>query len=164
MYHRILVPVDGSDDSTRALMQALALAKLAAAGAAGTAAASAGQAPAAQQPAALRPLHVLDDALDQSELVAQGNAALAAATACARQAGIAAESAMLPAAGRSLAAVILADAKDFAADLVVIGTHGRKGLRRAILGSVAEEVIRDSRIPVLLPGRLQAEHRQETKP
>lgn len=156
MYHRILVPVDGSDDSTRALMQALALAKLAAAGTVGTAgtvAASAGQAPTAAQSPALRLLHVLDDALDQSELVAQGNAALAAATGCARQAGIAAESAMLPAAGRSLAAVILADAKDFAADLVVIGTHGRKGLRRAILGSVAEEVIRDSRIPVLLPGR-----------
>jgi nucleotide-binding universal stress UspA family protein len=35
------------------------------------------------------------------------------------------------------------------ADLVVLGTHGRRGLRRAIMGSVAEEVIRACRCPVL---------------
>ena len=35
------------------------------------------------------------------------------------------------------------------ADLIVVGTHGRRGLRRAILGSVAENVIRTSTRPVL---------------
>lgn len=35
------------------------------------------------------------------------------------------------------------------ADLVVVGTHGRRGLRRALLGSVAEEVVRTSGCPVL---------------
>ena len=35
------------------------------------------------------------------------------------------------------------------ADLIVIGTHGRHGLSHAILGSVAEQVIRSSPIPVL---------------
>jgi nucleotide-binding universal stress UspA family protein len=35
------------------------------------------------------------------------------------------------------------------ADLIVMGTHGRKGLPRAILGSVAERVIRTSMVPVL---------------
>lgn len=34
-------------------------------------------------------------------------------------------------------------------DLVVIGTHGRRGLPRAILGSVAEKVVRTSHVPVL---------------
>jgi nucleotide-binding universal stress UspA family protein len=35
------------------------------------------------------------------------------------------------------------------ADLIVMGTHGRRGLPRAILGSVAERVIRTSTVPVL---------------
>src|SRR5690348_11979072 len=37
---------------------------------------------------------------------------------------------------------ILAAAKKDSADLIVIGTHGRRGLRRFFIGSVAEEVIR----------------------
>jgi nucleotide-binding universal stress UspA family protein len=35
------------------------------------------------------------------------------------------------------------------ADLVVVGTHGRSGVRRALLGSVAEKVVRTSTVPVL---------------
>ena len=39
------------------------------------------------------------------------------------------------------------------ADLIVVGTHGRTGIRRAILGSVAELVVRRARCPVLVvPG------------
>lgn len=41
----------------------------------------------------------------------------------------------------------LADEID--ADLIVIGTHGRKGLARALLGSVAENVVRTATRPVL---------------
>ena len=44
---------------------------------------------------------------------------------------------------------ILRLAKQCKADLIVMGTHGRRGLPRAILGSVAESVIRTSEIPVL---------------
>ncbi len=40
-------------------------------------------------------------------------------------------------------------AGEIKADLVVLGTHGRRGLRRAIMGSVAEEVIRECMCPVL---------------
>ena len=40
-------------------------------------------------------------------------------------------------------------AKEIDADLIVVGTHGRRGLRRALLGSVAENVIRTSARPVL---------------
>jgi nucleotide-binding universal stress UspA family protein len=44
---------------------------------------------------------------------------------------------------------ILATAKDLDAGLIVTGTHGRRGLPRAILGSVAEKVVRLSPVPVL---------------
>jgi nucleotide-binding universal stress UspA family protein len=41
-------------------------------------------------------------------------------------------------------------AKEIDANLIVIGTHGRRGLARALLGSVAENVIRTSTVPVLV--------------
>jgi nucleotide-binding universal stress UspA family protein len=41
-------------------------------------------------------------------------------------------------------------AEEVHADLIVIGTHGRKGLARALLGSVAENVIRTVKIPVMV--------------
>jgi universal stress protein A len=44
---------------------------------------------------------------------------------------------------------ILDAAEEFGADLIVIGTHGRTGLERVIVGSVAERVIRGAKIPVL---------------
>jgi nucleotide-binding universal stress UspA family protein len=40
-------------------------------------------------------------------------------------------------------------AKDLKADLIVVGTHGRRGIARALLGSIAENVIRTSMVPVL---------------
>ncbi|MEM9067053.1 MAG: universal stress protein [Myxococcota bacterium] len=39
---------------------------------------------------------------------------------------------------------------DYDADLVVVGTHGRDGVKRLILGSVAEALVRDGRFPVLI--------------
>ena len=47
------------------------------------------------------------------------------------------------------ATVILDAADEFEADLIVMGTHGRTGFRRLVLGSVAEEVVRKSLCPVL---------------
>jgi nucleotide-binding universal stress UspA family protein len=44
---------------------------------------------------------------------------------------------------------ILAEAKESQADLIVMGTHGRRGLPRGLLGSVAERVVRMARVPVL---------------
>ena len=41
-------------------------------------------------------------------------------------------------------------AKDWPADLIVIGSHGRGGIRRALLGSVAEGVMRQAPCPVLV--------------
>jgi len=44
---------------------------------------------------------------------------------------------------------ILEAARDMRADLIVMGTHGRRGFARALIGSVAESVIRSSEVPVL---------------
>ena len=45
---------------------------------------------------------------------------------------------------------VIQAANQLKADLVVMGTHGRRGWRRALLGSVAEEVVRGARCPVLV--------------
>lgn len=44
---------------------------------------------------------------------------------------------------------VIATAEELGADLIVMGTHGRKGLPRALLGSVAEKVVRTAHVPVL---------------
>ena len=49
-----------------------------------------------------------------------------------------------------IAEVIVEEAKEWSADLLVIGTHGRRGLSRLFLGSVAENIIRIAPMPVLL--------------
>ena len=48
-----------------------------------------------------------------------------------------------------VAELILARAQEISADLIVIGTHGRRGLERFLLGSVAEQVLRGAEVPVL---------------
>lgn len=52
--------------------------------------------------------------------------------------------------GRSIAETILAVAQDEGARLIVMTTHGRSGLGRVLLGSVAEAVVHGSPIPVML--------------
>lgn len=132
MHQKILVALDGSDPAQRALAHALALVPPGSAG------------------VHVRLLYVLDDALDQSELIEEGNAVLAAAARTAAAAGIDNSQVMRPSSGATIASTILAEATECGADLIALGTHGRKGLRRAIVGSVAEGVIRGSRLPVLL--------------
>ena len=44
---------------------------------------------------------------------------------------------------------VLQAAKKFGADLIVMGTHGRRGIARALIGSVTEAVVRTSPVPVL---------------
>jgi nucleotide-binding universal stress UspA family protein len=48
------------------------------------------------------------------------------------------------------APAILDYAEEDGADLIVIGSHGRRGIRRLLLGSVAEEVLREAACPVLI--------------
>ncbi len=45
---------------------------------------------------------------------------------------------------------IISCAKEFSADIIVVGTHSRSGLDRMLMGSIAEHVVRHSEIPVLV--------------
>jgi nucleotide-binding universal stress UspA family protein len=45
---------------------------------------------------------------------------------------------------------VIAEAETWKADLIVIGTHGRRGVRRMVLGSSAEGILRGAHVPVLL--------------
>lgn len=45
---------------------------------------------------------------------------------------------------------ILHCSQEYGADLIVLGTHSRSGFERLIMGSVAEKVVRDSTMPVLV--------------
>ena len=56
------------------------------------------------------------------------------------------------------AAEIVAAATEWGADLVVVGTHGRSGISRALLGSTAEGVLRHSPCPVLMVNEKSASH------
>ena len=49
-----------------------------------------------------------------------------------------------------VAEIIMEEAKEWPADLLVIGSHGRRGFSRLLLGSVAENIMRLATIPVLL--------------
>ena len=51
--------------------------------------------------------------------------------------------------GKSASEIVKA-AKDWPADLIVIGSHGRGGVNRLLLGSVAEAVMRHAACPVLI--------------
>jgi nucleotide-binding universal stress UspA family protein len=143
MYQRILIPIDGSDTSARALREAIKL---------------------ADGKAQLRLLHVVEEVypldaegyafIDYAALrdVARssGERLLAKAGETARQAGAAVETSLLEAEGERVANVIDADARNWPADLIVIGSHGRSGFSRLLFGSVAEGVVRGASVPVLL--------------
>lgn len=142
MYQHILVPVDGSTTSDRALQEALKLAK--------------------QQGAQLRLIYVVEDILFpdneayfdyaalQEVVKRNGENMLEHAKTAAQQAGIEAETMLLEMAGERIASVIVAEAQRWPADLIVIGTHGRSGFNRLLFGSVAEGVVRTAQTPVLL--------------
>ena len=56
----------------------------------------------------------------------------------------------LPLAEGALADKIIAEAQSWPADILVLGTHGRRGIKRFLVGSVAESVVRIATMPVLL--------------
>jgi nucleotide-binding universal stress UspA family protein len=84
---------------------------------------------------------VMDELREQTERVV--DAAVAAASAH----GVTAESHIVD--GDADAALVAA-ARDKHADVIVLGSHGRRGLRRLFLGSVAEAVVRTATVPVLV--------------
>ena len=60
------------------------------------------------------------------------------------------------------AQAILDTAKERGADLIVMGTHGRRGLSHVLLGSVAERIVRLSPVPVLtVSGKAEREAKEK---
>lgn len=140
MYKRILVPVDGSEASTRALVAALQLAR--------------------EGSGRVRLLHALDELAYLSGFEVGGDLlgiardygarTLQDAMAVAGSAGVPADTKLVESRGARLGDVVADEAREWEADLVVVGTHGRRGLGRVVLGSGAEQVIRQAPVPVLV--------------
>lgn len=143
MYQRILVPIDGSATADRALQEAIKLA-------AGKARLRLVYVIEEAYPLDAEGYAVIDHAALQEAVRKTGERALVQAAKEVRHAGIEAETALLQVPGERIASVIDGDAQKWKADLIVIGTHGRSGLSRLLLGSVAEGVVRSASVPVLL--------------
>ena len=143
MYKKILVPVDGSDASLLGLAEAIRLAK--------------------NQKASLRLLHVVHDFLVagghgaavytsqlRKDLRERGEEILKRAAGIAGQQGVEFETKLVETPAGSVGAMIVEEAEGWPADLLVLGTHGRRGIRRLVMGSDAEYVVRTTPVPVLL--------------
>lgn len=144
MYQRILVPVDGSATSNQALAAAIGLAQA--------------------FKARLRLIHVVEEmaylsGYDQfggysGDLIRvmkeSGAKVLADAAGIARAAGVETEDILFDKFGERLGETVANAAKMWNADLIVVGTHGRRGLGRVVMGSGAEQIIRNAPVHVLV--------------
>ncbi len=144
MYDKILVPVDGSETAALGLAEAIRLAKI--------------------HRSRLRLVHVVSDLVALTGLEAaaayseqliqsaheRGRALLAEAGEKARRHGLEVEIESLESSGEPAGEAIVREARRWPADLIVLGTHGRRGIRRLVLGSDAEYIVRTTPVPVLL--------------
>jgi nucleotide-binding universal stress UspA family protein len=142
-YKRILVPVDGSPTSAKGLKAAIKLAR--------------------ESRGKLRLLHVVEElgafiapetganpAPILAAMKAGGRRTLARVERSARASGARPEAVLAEDFGGRVSDAIVKHAQRWRADLIIMGTHGRRGVKRVLLGSDAERVVRSSRIPVLL--------------
>jgi len=148
MFRRILIPIDGSHAANLGLAQAIKLAK--------------------DGDATLCLLHVVDELvvtqnfdgtlyppasyIDEFRAAARqgGRKLLAAAERKTGRAGVKWQTVLAETLGRRVADVIVEQARKWRADVIVLGTHGRRGLSRLVMGSDAEGVVRTASVPVLL--------------
>ena len=143
MYDRILVPVDGSPTSDRGLAEAIKLAKLT--GARILLLHAVDLAGVSVTPEAGVAMAGLYKAIHEG-----GEEILARAKQIASSAGIAADTVLADTLAARLCDLVVHHAEKWHADLVVIGTHGRRGVGRLLLGSDAEQIVRTAPVPVLL--------------
>lgn len=146
MSHRILLAVDGSDTSWRAVQEAIRF---------------------AQPTDFVRVVNVIDDAADhysvsfstyvdmgaiREDMIAESQQILSQAYKQVHEAGIQADTHAidLRAWGGTIADAVVREALRWHADLIVLGTHGRRGVRRMLMGSVAEQVLRQAHLPIML--------------
>jgi len=143
MYARILVPHDGSPASERGLIEAVGLAAALRARLV-ILSVTTGVARAAEKAAA----RSFEESTSQA--LADCTALVDAAAARATEVGVPCVKVVVDSRARSVAQVILDEAASRECDLIVMGTHGRKGLSRVVLGSDAETVARGADVPVML--------------
>jgi nucleotide-binding universal stress UspA family protein len=157
MYQKILVPVDGSSTSQRGLDEAIRLAKL--------------------TQGRLRVIHVIDElsfalAMDAyaghagdwlNVLRENGGRLLEEAKATAKAAGVEADTVLCDRLSGQVHELVTGEAAKWPADLIVLGTHGRRGVGRAVMGSSAEHILRYATVPVLLVRAPETESGPEKK-
>ncbi|WP_115707801.1 universal stress protein [Legionella sainthelensi] len=140
MYKQIMIAVDGSKASSLALKEAIQLAK--------------------NQNSKLCVIHIVDTLYEGDvdreafvELIRkQGQEVLSSIKKKLSRVKIEFEMklAELTPSKAQIAEKLVDEASAWSADLIIIGTHGRRGIQHILTGSVAEEVIRIAKIPVLL--------------
>jgi nucleotide-binding universal stress UspA family protein len=144
MYEKILVPVDGSPTSLRGLDEAARLAQA--------------------LHSKVKLIHVVNElVVDAAQTVTWGydklieglreggQKTLEGAVAHAKKRGITdPEAQLFEVIGGRAAQIIVDEAKRWGADLIVMGTHGRRGISRLAMGSDAELVLRHANMPVLV--------------
>jgi len=141
MYQRILVPVDGSATSNRGLDESIRLAKLTG--------------------ARLRLVHAVDSLVFSTgmefatgdivgALMDAGAQILAEAKARVEASGVPVDTFLSESLASRVCDVVVTQAKLWNADLIVIGTHGRRGVKRMLIGSDAEQIVRTASVPVHL--------------
>lgn len=142
MFNHILVPVDGSSTSNQAMSKAIALAQA--------------------FKSTVTIVSVIDNyaftgvgvdfAYGQAEYLkaatAESNQAIGAARQAFEALGIQVTSSLVE--GHAVYKGILDTAVSVNADLIVMGSHGRKGLEKLVLGSVASQVLANAHLPVLI--------------
>lgn len=142
MYKHILIATDGSELATKGLDQGLRLAKLSGANVtivtvtdvwASSALAAAGPATIAEYESAMNA--AVDEILKDAEKFAE-------------ESGVQYTTLHIP--NRYAADAIIETAQNKGADLIVMASHGRRGIRKLILGSQTTEVLQASTIPVLV--------------
>lgn len=146
MYPKILVPLDGSDTAAQGLQEAIALAR--------------------QMKSQLRLLHVVDDYPLMVEMASvvnfeglrqsmrqYGQDVLDKAKRLAADQDVEADTQLCEITHGRVAEAIIEQTAALGCSLVVMGTHGRRGLSRTMMGSDAEQVARASSVPVLLVRR-----------
>lgn len=142
MYRNILVAADGSDTAEQALREAVQLAR--------------------SLSSRIRVIHVINsipwitqgapEVIEEriDELRGTGESIIHEAKTAVRQAGVAVDDRLIEAPGEHAGPSVVAEANHWPAELIVCGTHGRRGLRRLLVGGDAEYIVRHSPVPVLL--------------
>lgn len=146
MYRKIYVAIDDSTTSQKALQEAILVAK--AQGAALCVAHAADEGLLAQHGMGIGTY--IDVERTKEAIRKASDELLAAAAKVAADAGITAETRLLEATDKRVAEQIAEGAEAYGADLIVIGTHGRRGFARLLVGSVAENLVRIATTSLLL--------------